>query len=72
MIDTRTDTYRNITLSSEQEQVVSHFNVTQQLGFKPVLHCWCGATMDLNQPGNSKKALHAFHLAHADCGPANE
>lgn len=68
MIDTRTDVYRNIALSGEQEQIVSHFNVTQQLGFKPVLHCPCGASMDLNLRGNNRNALKAFKLAHETCG----
>jgi hypothetical protein len=67
MIDTRANPFRNIVLSSEQEQVVAHFNVTQQLGFKPVLHCTCGATMDLNLRGNSRHALRAFRLDHEGC-----
>jgi hypothetical protein len=65
MLDTRAHPYRNIYLSSEQEQLVAHFSVTQQLGFKPVLHCPCGASLDLNL--NPKRVLQAFNLAHADC-----
>jgi hypothetical protein len=42
-----------------------HWHVTQQLGFKPILYCWCGASCDLNK--NSRKAIKAFKLAHDDC-----
>ena len=72
MHDTRADPYRAIIFTGEQEQLVAHFSVTQQLGRKPVLHCFCGATMDFNQKGNRKQALRAFHLAHADCLPPGE
>ena len=65
MIDTRANPYTAISLDSEQSQTVSQFSVTQQLGFKPVLHCKCGASLDLNI--NPKRVLHAFHLAHEGC-----
>ena len=69
MLDARANRYESIMLSSEQEQMVTQFHVTQQLGFKPVLHCPCGAMMDMNLPGWSKRALHTFHVQHADCRP---
>lgn len=65
MIDTRANPYYNVALSSDQDQVISSFSVTQQLGRKPVLHCVCGASLDLNI--NPKRVLHAFRLAHEGC-----
>ena len=65
MLDTRIEPFRNIVLSHEQSQIVAQFSVTQQLGFKPVLHCRCGASLDLNI--NPKRVLHSFRLAHEGC-----
>ena len=65
MIDTRANPYKYIL--AEHEQIVAHFHVTQQIGFKPVLHCSCGGTMDLNLRGNGRHALAAFKRSHEAC-----
>jgi hypothetical protein len=45
---------------------IDHFHVTQQLGFKKVLHCWCGATFDENQ--NFKRgSKRRWTQEHEDC-----
>ncbi len=45
--------------------IYDHYHVTQQLGFKPILYCWCGSTIDLNT--NNRKALKAFKAQHDEC-----
>jgi len=49
---------------------IDHFHVTQQLGFKPILHCWCGATLDMGL--NHKGAQRKFAQAHEECKPPEE
>jgi hypothetical protein len=44
------------------KQPISQFHVTRQLGFKPILYCWCGANIDTNK--NSWQALRKFKMAH--------
>lgn len=49
-------------MSKHAQKQVCQFHVTQQLGFKPILYCWCGASIDTNK--NSWQALRKFKLAH--------
>jgi hypothetical protein len=44
------------------KQAISQFHITRQLGFKPILYCWCGAYIDTNK--NSWQALRKFRQAH--------
>jgi hypothetical protein len=55
-------------MTQTAKQQHNQFHTTQQLGFKQILYCWCGASCDMNK--NSKQALRQFYLAHADvCEP---
>jgi hypothetical protein len=55
-------------MSKQATQQRYQFHTTQQLGYKKILYCWCGASLDLNK--NSYKALKAFKLAHENiCEP---
>jgi hypothetical protein len=49
-------------MSKQATQQRYQFHTTQQLGYKKILYCWCGASLDLNK--NSYKALKQFKLAH--------
>jgi hypothetical protein len=44
------------------KQPINQFHSTQQLGYKKILYCWCGASLDLNK--NDYRALRKFRLAH--------
>jgi hypothetical protein len=56
-------------MSKPLKQPINQFHVTCQLGFKPVLYCWCGASFDMNQR-HVYKALKVFKLAHENvCEP---
>jgi hypothetical protein len=50
---------------SRKQIAIDHFHVTQQLGFKPVLHCWCGAVLDLNQ--NKRSSIRRWASEHEAC-----
>ena len=47
------------------QQAMQHFYTTQKLGFTPMLHCWCGASLTLDRIG--RKAIAAFKDAHEEC-----
>jgi hypothetical protein len=51
---------------SRKQIAIDHFHVTQQLGFKPVLHCWCGATLDLNQ-NKRRQSTRRWTDDHREC-----
>jgi hypothetical protein len=51
-----------IAMSKQATKQVYQFHTTQQLGFKKILYCWCGASLDTNK--NDYRALKAFRLAH--------
>jgi hypothetical protein len=46
---------------------IYHFHVTQQLGFKQVVHCWCGAVLDLNQQYKQRATTKAWLAEHEWC-----
>ena len=41
------------------------FHMTTQLGFAPILHCWCGETCDTGK--NDRRAQLRFTQAHEEC-----
>jgi len=44
---------------------LSPFSITQKMGFKPVVHCSCGASLDLNvAKTNERRAWRAEHQEH--------
>jgi hypothetical protein len=56
-------------MSKQATKQVYQFHTTQQLGFKKILYCWCGASLDLNK--NDYRALRKFRMAHEGvCEPA--
>ncbi len=48
---------------------ISPLRIEHKLGFKPVLHCACGASIDTGKA--RRKDVEAFVAAHEECVPAN-
>lgn len=51
-------------MSKPPKQPINQFHVTCQLGFKPILYCWCGASFDMNKRRKVHDTLRKFRLAH--------
>ena len=47
---------------------ISPFSIENKMGFAPVLHCVCGASLDTGKVKRSEIAR--FKMAHRDCQPA--
>ena len=52
---------------TKRQPRIDKFHITQQLGFKPVLHCWCGDSFDFNVRYKSRKTAKAWMSEHEAC-----
>lgn len=52
-------------------QAIRHYDVTHKLGFNPFLHCWCGASLELDYYERGIMAMtedvNGFIDAHNEC-----
>jgi hypothetical protein len=55
---------------SRKPIAIDHFSVSQQLGFKKVYYCWCGASLDLNQ--NKHMPVRRWVQEHEACEMPHE
>lgn len=45
----------------------NHFEVEDKMGFKPIIRCSCGASIDTGKA--KRRELYAFRIAHEECKP---
>ena len=51
---------------------MSPLRIVHKMGFRPVIHCVCGASLDLNKAPHIAKAAEAFRAEHEFCQPSRE
>lgn len=52
---------------SRKPIAIDHFSASQQLGFKMILHCWCGDVLDLNLPLKQRLSIRKWIQEHEQC-----